>query len=178
MGAKEKPLYSIYNMAVDNNGFSTGQCTFSNGNSNTILLDFEIITNSNRSWKFFIQWNDTANHWTLTLGKNVASSSVLCLNWCGSSVINITNLTPSPGRLRIAITHEANSDKLVVHHKRDNGTKYTQEFTKTYSAVSNSLIMGSIVPSQSSYYLPKGTINKLEIWDRVKSTDELNSFFT
>lgn len=178
-------LYGLYNQSVSSGDGSidTGVTSLAQGLSTTILMDITTTanptsSNSNAStYKLFVVYNSSSR--ALAIGKYGRSDSNMAAWWMASANSSYTTLTAATatGRKRIVVTHDADSNMLNIYTKINDGTVETKQLTNTFTADNERPLFVGGNPNGVNA-LPSGTIDKFEVYARVWSEDERNTFFT
>lgn len=185
MSAK-RPIYQIQNVTVSAGAsISTGVQPFVANKSTTILFDFTANTNPTGATSLgsihkLLQMGTTRE---LCIGKYSRQDATLSLWWMPTSNADhrtISDMPSAAGRKRFAITHHANSNEISLKMQYNNGTPFSMTATKTFTPTDAVLSAGyytNPLPETNTAGLPSGTINKLAIYDRVLSEQEISAFF-
>lgn len=148
----------------------------------TVLLDYTSTNNPTTSGSpgniyKLLQMGTTRE---LCIGKYNGTDSELSIWWMPSSNADrsvLTGVTATPGRKRIAVIHEANSNNITVYAKMDNGTLYTFTKTKTFSPTNKKLSVGYVASTTTQAGVPSGTLNVISVYNRILRSEEINTFF-
>lgn len=143
----------------------------------TILMDMDItaVASSGNGSKplLFRIWDSPINKEGLAISKQNAGSSTFSTLWMGIRY-GMSDVSTGVGRKRFAVTHEANSDAVIVSVRVGTNTRKNVTFTRTFTAApANWLYVGG----SGAEGLPEGTINSFKYYDRILSADEINAFF-
>ena len=172
-------------MAVaSGDSISTGIRPFAADQAVTILFDYTANTNptgssSKGSIQKLLQMGSTRE---LCIGKYNRQDATLSLWWLPSSNANytgISNMPSAPGRKRFAITHEANSNDILLKMRVDDGAPFSITSTKTFvptDAILSAGYYSDPPPEVNTAGLPAGTINNFTIYDAVLSETEIEAF--
>ena len=176
-------LYSLYNETVQTGDtIETGIAVLQQGRSVSIVLDFnQTISNptTNGANASIYKLLDVTSGGlrVLTIGKYSRSNSTVQIWWYSTANNNytlVTSSTCSAGRKRFVITHAADSDDITLYSRMATSARQTQTLTKTFVATNSTLRLGVGDTTQT---LPGGVINKLEVYNRILTTDEINAVF-
>lgn len=183
MGGEAGLLFRRKNVEVEAGGcLDTGVAILQADLDVTVALDFTAASNPGGStdkgclYKL-LQMGTTRE---LCIGKyNGGSSKYSCwwLPTSNSDCTEMNNTSPSVGRKRIVVSHEANANGLTVYTKMNDGTVYTHTYTKTFAASDAKLSVGYLSDEGSRGGLPDGTINEISVYSRILSADEIDAFF-
>ena len=180
MGVKDKTL--LYNL--ENYSFSMLNITIPNrflvnDKSRTLMFDIDVSENPTTSdadgstYRLFRCWGSggTVN---VAVGKMTRSASTINILYPGITTTTeaITGTTTATGRKRILLTHSANSDSITVYSKMGTGALKTQTFTGTYAPSGNIVVGGG-----TTYSIKSGKVNRIALYDRIVSSNEINTFF-
>lgn len=174
IGARKRilPIYSIYNQSVTaGNRIATGQTLWKTDKDFSMLYDFTVSENpssGNGSRYYLIYWQGV-----LSIRKYTATSTYFTAQYYSTSY-NMTGTSPSTGRQRLAITHKANSDTVYVYYKKDDENVLTFDYAATFEEKASAINLGG--ESNGALSLPSGTIAKVEIYDAVLGSSEINAF--
>lgn len=185
-GGNSDLLYERRNLAVETGAqIDTGVKPFTVGQSITILIDFTNTENPTgegavaSKWKLIRIYSVALSLYTLVLGKTDRASSALKFWFYEALSAGMTmdnNLLSNLTRKRVAITHEAGSNTAYIKYKMgESGTLRSYSRTKTFTADDTVLTFGG--PAEGDHALPAGTFDLIQVWGKVLTDDEINSFF-
>ena len=158
----------------------TGYRLFDKDKDFTILLSFSPANPSSAKGVVMYEWNST-------LAGNTVNRFHVCgyssWYWAVSMVkVNANCLTAGTETIVYAITHKANSNKFAVSYMKD-GEKLVSEQTitsngyKTFvDSYTETLKLGGSLDYLPDTNVFSGTINALEIYERVLGDDDINTF--
>jgi hypothetical protein len=183
MGAqKSRPLYELKNQTVTRGQqYSSLVAPFAKDKACTILFDFTNTENPTSTpadrWKPIMCYDAGASLYALMIGKASSTSSNF-IAWffipSSGDAVAVYPSSPTAGRHRIAITHNANSNSATLKYKEDNGSVVTVNLSSTYQDSNAILNFGGA--ANGGHSLPAGTINLAQVWDRILTADEINTF--
>lgn len=175
-------LYSLYN-STDVHPISTGVCPLTAGLSTTIVMDITTTSNPTSSGsvaslsKLFAVYGDDLRK--LCVGKYGRSNTYLSVWWMTTDnavYSQLSGTTAAAGRKRFVLTHEADSNNLIVYSKMGTSDIYQQTVSNTFTAYPDSQLSISGAYNNTNQRAP-GNVAKFEVYNRIWTADERGAFF-
>ena len=171
-------LYSLYNYQFSKESINTGVPLLKAGLASTILLDIKLdttpVSGIGSTTKLIYLYNNSLAANGLYVGRKLYQNTIN-LWWMGSSD-QASNIQFGKYRFKIVITHAEDSNDVTMTIKKYTAppTSDTVTFSNTFTAAPiNLLFFGG--PSGADK-LPTGTIYTAEVYNRVLTSTEINSF--
>ena len=167
-------LWSTENQAFNGGNLDTGIKLCESDIDFSVAYDVTLDTNptsgNGSKMRLLRIINEAGDTYSLSVHKATGTSSEFAFRWMGT-VHGIG--TPGTGRHRFVISHSAGSGSATMKYRKGTGTAETQTLSDTFTASSKNLVFGQ---SSGDNQLPKGTWNKVVIYNRVLSATEINAF--
>ena len=174
-------LWALENYAFNEESIDTGIALLSENRAFSLAMDITLDTNptatgANGAKVRFWSVNDSSNNnIAFTYGKASETTAAYLLNIMGQYATNAG--AASTGRKRFVITHAANSNAVTVKFRDKEATTTTSKTATatTFTTSDKTLNIGN-VSWKTTYMLPKGTIAKAYVYDKVLTSAQINSF--
>ena len=177
MGQKsgDAPVFSVYNRSVTAGTLIVSNIVpFVSGYTMSCFLDFDVITNPTTGYGRLYKLIACYPYKRFTVGKDSGNYLYLSFDW--QQVRHNEQSTKStPGRKRIAVFHEADSNLITFKYKDDNGDLITFQYTTTFVETTEYLKLGG--SENTDHSLPPGTVNSFEVYDKIMDSDFVDNFF-
>ena len=179
MGHNGSVLFEMVNKNIEEGFYvSTGIKLFENNIPFSLILDYtknsNPTTGNARFSNLFCCWSSSLNKWILCVNKESATAGFYRSSMYGNPK-SLSGTKPTSGRNRMIITHEANSNKITIYYKYNNGNLLTFEHTYTFTSDSSKMALGAS-PS-TGQGMPAGTITLARILGEVLNENAINNFF-
>lgn len=173
-------LWSLENYAFNEESIDTGIALLDENRAFSLAMDITLDTNPTGSSdkgakiRFWSVNDESNNNIALTFGKASESTAYYLLNMMGQYATGAGAV--STGRKRFVITHSANSKDVTLKFRDKTATTTTSKTATatTFTVSTKNLYIGN--SWESVYQLPKGTIAKAYVYDKVLTSAQINSF--